>query len=61
MKKVEHEHDALQYVHLMQVIKKDLKVRICEVLGKYETNVCPKEEDLPPVSKKETKTKVNLI
>lgn len=59
MKKVEH--DALQYVHLMEVIKKDLKVRTHEVLGKYKTNVCPKEEDLPPVSKKKTRTKVNLI
>nr|XP_048283268.1 uncharacterized protein LOC125395707 isoform X2 [Myodes glareolus] len=58
VKKVEHEHGELQYVHLAEVIKKEFKVRTCEVLGKYETNVCPREEALPHGSKKKTRSKV---
>lgn len=61
VKKVEHEHGELQYVHLAEVIKKEFKVRTCEVLGKYETNVCPREEALPHDFKKKTRSKVNLI
>ncbi|XP_042118855.2 uncharacterized protein LOC102902981 isoform X7 [Peromyscus maniculatus bairdii] len=56
VKEMEHEYSELQYLHLKELIKKDLKVKICDVLGKYE-NVCPEEEGLPHVSKEKTRLK----
>ncbi|XP_059100882.1 uncharacterized protein LOC131894589 isoform X5 [Peromyscus eremicus] len=56
VKEMEHEHSELQHVHLKELIKKDLKVKICDVLGKYK-NVCPEKEGLPRVSKGKTRLK----
>ncbi|XP_052608711.1 uncharacterized protein LOC128119341 [Peromyscus californicus insignis] len=56
VKEMEHEHSELQHVHLKELIKKDLKVKICDVLGKYK-NVCPEKEGLPRVSMGKTRLK----
>ena len=52
-------HSESQYVHHKEVIKKDFKVKIREVLEQQENNVFPKEEGLHHIFK--GKTRVTVI
>lgn len=48
-------HSESQCVHLREDIKKEFKVKICEVLEQQESNVCPKEEGLYHIFKGKTR------
>lgn len=58
-KGVEHVHTESQTVHLKEGIKKDIKIKICEVYEQQKNNVCPKEEGLHYIFK--GKTRVTVI